>query len=545
MKKFSKILSVALLVALVLSLGVASAFAEDQTPADTAPQGRENGAPLTNKTIELTNPTAGHTYVLYQIFTGTFAREDGAEMLGNIAWGTGITDAGKTALYTKYNLTGDNQTAEKVAGAIGTAAADAKAFADAIGTNVQNGSEKKADDENPAALKWTGLTEGYYIIKDETVLTDGESADAVVVQVLDDVVITAKGGTTIFDKQVADRNDSTQAPNVYDQWGNTSDYDVGDDVPYQVTITLPGNFSSYDTYTMTVKDKMDAGLQFNSDSVVVKIGENVVPATTTGENETTITNYSVVTTGLSNNETFEVRFPNVKAISGAGDNVTFTVTYSAKLTGENVVYGNPGNKNEAWLTYSNNPGTNQTGDSVHKTTVTFTYKLEVDKTDGTNPLPGAEFALKKLVMAENGTTSWTTLALIKNTAGTVFTFDGLDDGRYMIEETATPTGYNSIDPIYFVVEATHSDSLTKLVVKETDKDGVDITGTATAQFNVTLTKSSDEANDAGLIKTEVVNNKGAVLPSTGGIGTTIFYVVGGVLVLAAIILLVTKKRMSE
>ena len=82
-------------------------------------------------------------------------------------------------------------------------------------------------------------------------------------------------------------------------------------------------------------------------------------------------------------------------------------------------------------------------------------------------------------------------------------------------------------------------------MKETDKDGVDITGTATAQFNVTLTKSSDEANDAGLIKTEVVNNKGAVLPSTGGIGTTIFYVVGGVLVLAAIILLVTKKRMSE
>lgn len=522
MKNFKKIMAVMIAAALVFAMGI-TVFAEQATD----PAGRVGGTPLTTKSITLTNPSAGHQYTLYQVFTGTYSSINGEDTLGDIAWGNGITDAGKTALGT----------ASTVADAIVDTAEGAQNFAISVDSYLTNGSAQTAGTEAPIeALTWSGLSEGYYIIKDTTAnLPAGEAADAVVVQVLDNVSIEAKTGTTTFDKQVRDRNDSTQAPEVYDAWGNTSDYDIDDSVPYQVTITLPANFTSYTNYTMTVKDKMDAGLSFNND-VAVYVGDST-EALTSG--------YEVVTTGLDNNETFEVRFADVKKIEGVGNNVTFTVTYSAKLTGDKVVYGNPGNKNEAWLTYSNNPSTNSTGDSVHKTTVTFTYKFEVDKTDGTNPLPGAEFALEKQIKNTDGTTSWKTLSLIQNDAGTVFTFDGLDDGFYRISETKTPSGYNSIDPIYFVVTAEHSDTLTSLVVKQAGEDGKELDTTdVTANFNVTLTKI-DSGKDAGLIDTEVVNRQGSTLPSTGGIGTTIFYIIGGCVILAAVIFLVVRSKKSS
>jgi len=509
MKMMKKLFAIALVAAMVMALCVNAAAAND-------------------KHITLTNPSAGHTYTLYQVFTGSFQVVDGKDTLGDIAWGSGVTDTGKTTLGT----------AADVAKGIDNTEAGARAFADSLNAYLTNGVEKSAAAESPAALTWDGLSEGYYIIKDTTTnLPEGDTADLVVVQVLDNVEIAAKSGTVIFDKQVADRNDSTMKPTVYDAWGNTSDYDVGDDVPYQVTITLPANFSSYETYTMTVKDKMDAGLSFNND-VMVKIGDTVVDSS----------KYAVKTTGIGTGETFNIVFGDVKSIDGAGDNVTFTITYSAKLTGDNVVYGNPGNKNEAWLTYSNNPVTGQEGGvTPHKTTVTFTYKFEVDKVDASsNPLPGAEFALEKQVMKEDGKTEWATLALIKNDAGTVFTFDGLDDGQYRITETVTPAGYNSIDPIYFSVVATHSDSLTELVVKQTNEAGTVLdTDKATATFSAILTKTAEGANDAGLIQTNVVNQQGAELPSTGGIGTKIFYGVGAVLVIGAGVVLMGRKRAAD
>jgi len=495
------------------------------------------------------------TYELYQIFRGTFAsiaRTDANgdpvtdangqpvydDTLGNLAYGNGLklTDE-------KY----DGKTAEELAATITNTAEGARKFANDINADLQNGvssGEIPAPEEGQsvAPYTWNNLSEGYYIIKDVTTaanMPEGETADLVVVQVLDNVEITAKSGTVEFDKNVADRNDSTQAPTVYDKWGKVSDYDVGDDVPYQVTIKLPANFSSYKTYQMTMHDDMDSGLVFNDD-VKVWFGDQVVPKE----------KYTV--TKNSNGHTFEIVFAEVVGMLGAADNAEYTITYSAKLNGSNIVYGNPGNKNEAWLTYSNNPTTGgEGGTTPHKTTVTFTYKFEVDKVDkDKKPLAGAEFKLEKYIKAEEGgTDSWKTLALQSGGEGTVFTFAGLDDGYYRITETKTPAGYNSINPIYFRVTATEDAETLSLpansvIVKQTDENWQDITTNVTAEFNVTLTKV-DDGKDAGLIDTEVVNQSGTVLPSTGGIGTTIFYVVGGVLVLAAIILLVTKKRMSE
>ncbi|MCI5484375.1 MAG: prealbumin-like fold domain-containing protein, partial [Clostridiales bacterium] len=129
--------------------------------------------------------------------------------------------------------------------------------------------------------------------------------------------------------------------------------------------------------------------------------------------------------------------------------------------------------------------------------------------------------------------TWTTVKeFTVDETTTSFTFSGLDDGNYRLTETVTPAGYNTIDPIEFTVNAEHD-------VLSDNPALTSLSGNAT-NGELTFTSNTTE----GSLSADVVNNAGSTLPETGGIGTTIFYVLGGVLVLAAVVLLVTKKRMS-
>ena len=130
---------------------------------------------------------------------------------------------------------------------------------------------------------------------------------------------------------------------------------------------------------------------------------------------------------------------------------------------------------------------------------------------------------------------------------TTFTWSGLDDGQYKLTETKTPVGYNTIDPIYFVIEATHDETADAPTLKTlkaylTDADGNKQTEMKDGEsVNIDL-GTVDQT--AGSITTNVVNKAGSTLPETGGMGTTIFYVLGSVLLVGAAVLLITKKRMS-
>ena len=129
----------------------------------------------------------------------------------------------------------------------------------------------------------------------------------------------------------------------------------------------------------------------------------------------------------------------------------------------------------------------------------------------------------------------------KTVGGSEFTFNGVDDGTYLLVETTTPSGFNSIAPSKFAVEAVHNDGDTPAFASVT---GTNISGTGLAPITLgPKTKSTDDSTVTGL-KTEVINNEGSSLPETGGIGTTIFYVLGAILVVGAGVVLVTRRRMS-
>ena len=194
------------------------------------------------------------------------------------------------------------------------------------------------------------------------------------------------------------------------------------------------------------------------------------------------------------------------------------------------------------LEYSNNPEQEgSTGHTPDDTVIVFTYQTTINKVDkDKNPLEGAEFTLEKFYKNEsNG--EWRSITKVNNGSSTVFEFAGLDDGYYRLTETTHPEGYNPIDPIYFTTTAEHellSDNpglislrATETTEQHTNKEAGSITFTSTNE-------------DDGILTTNVVNKKGSLLPETGGIGTTIFYIVGVVLVLGAGVLLVTKKRMN-
>ena len=500
MKHIKKLASLLLALVMVLSLATTAFAAETYS-------------------ITINNSAEGHTYEAYQIFTGDLAEKDGAKILSNIVWGSGISEAGRTALQNKYD-TAETKSAAGVAAALTND--NAVQFAkDAAGylTTTKVDSTYSETNKNYTI---SGLAAGYYLVKDKDgSLTGGsDSYTEYIIQVVGNVTATPKSDVPEVQKKVKDINDSTDTTKT--DWQDSADYDIGDSIPFQLKATLADNVSSYTTYKVVFHDTLSKGLTYNKDAKVYIDG--------------TETNGFTVTSTVNDDgtTTLTVSCDDVKAL-GAGNSSVITVEYTATLNG-NAVLGSDGNPNEVYLEYSNNPnkseeGNNETGETPKDVVIVFTYKTVINKVNGQgNPLPGAEFTLEKKVLKtpadeEKGTEAvyeWKTITVVKNKEGTTFTFSGLDDGNYRLTETVTPAGYNTIAPIEFTVTAEHD------VLSD----------------NPALTSLSGNAT-TGELSADVVNKAGSVLPSTGGIGTTIFYVLGGILVLVAVVLLVTKKRMSS
>ena len=335
------------------------------------------------------------------------------------------------------------------------------------------------------------------------------------------VTIQEKNGTPTVEKKV--KEDSTN------EFGLSNTADIGQTVEFQTTITAQAGAQKY-----VLHDRMDAGLTF-TENVSVSLKKN-------GQEQTTLTNadnkdYVLKTSELGETAptcTFHIEFTTVLCDSlSAGDQII--VSYSATLN-ENAVVGNAGNKNNTWLKYGN--GT----DTAYSTTTTKTYEIPVfkyaKKDSVKKGLAGAKFTLSKnaagsspinliKVYDEADNTKLTYRVAKEGEALSVtdittpskgeFVIQGLDADTYYLTETEAPKGYNKLAaPIKVEI---NDDAAGTLKIDGQDKiDGVSIT-----QVNVE-------------------NKTGTLLPSTGGMGTTIIYMAGAILVIASGIVLVSKKR---
>lgn len=548
MKRMKKIM--ALLLGLVMALAMCmTAFAAD-----------------TSLTI---NTTAGHTYKIYQILKGDVSGlSDGKGTLANVEVGSSVTDATATAEAIV------NALMNKADGELGNAAY----------AYVKGGNEVATVTGTGSAVTTT-LAEGYYVVTDEYTTTGSDSLSRYLVAVAGPTTMEPKTETPSIDKKIVD----TDKNEAMDDSDKTDTAAIGDTIEYEITGNVP-NYDGYSYYYYVVDDTLSKGLTLDANSFAVKVGDSTL---------TKGSDYYVYTTNNADGTTnFRLAFENIKNYTVGAD---ISIKYNATVN-EDAVIGTDPNTNTAKLIYSNNPSqsdrgdkegvpgepggnvpTGETPDYITKTYVTQIKLTKVDQ-DG-NALNGAEFTLTgtnltkvKFTTATNFTEAAdgsyyklksgaytetaptdetadlyesTTTKYTKTTSTNVVEasgsgadanvkafvgddgilyFTGLDKGTYTLTETTTPTGFNTIDPINFEIKGT-------------------ING-ATATVGGNITWSSDNQNltwneASQTFEITITNIAGKLLPSTGGIGTTIFYVAGTILVLGAAVLLITKKRMRR
>ena len=239
------------------------------------------------------------------------------------------------------------------------------------------------------------------------------------------------------DKKTKDTNDTT---GVTSDWQDSADYDIGDDVPFQVTAKLPESVTRFKKYDLTFTDTFEDGLTFKADSIVVKVGEETLDAAA----------YTLTPSATG----FELKLSwgnGEELITDTSLNgATVTVNYTATLN-DKAVLGQEGNANKMMLAYSNNPAkTDSYEETDGDSAIIFTYGLTFNKVDdGGKALTGAKFKLEK-ELADG-----TKVGIALTEAGNVFTAKGLDDGNYVLTEIGTPDGHVTIDPISFTVTADH------------------------------------------------------------------------------------------
>ena len=424
---------------------------------------------------------------------------------------------------------------------------------------------------------------GYYLLHDLS--NDAGQKDRLLRHVKTESVNPKTTGNNTLNKEVQSSTD--------DSWNHTGAYEPGDQIPFRIEAPIPDNFSNANltTYVMTFTDKQDKGLEL-PDSVTVNVYRPIKEGAATASAAYTDskgnkyeaiagfedplaaeTDYSFTTKA---DNSFTVIFSDMKGAAAKTKDLRpgdlIVITYTATLKADANGYS-----------YKNHVTLNSTDCEEQKDEDTvYNFKFEVIKVDGENKdaeLPGAQFSLYRKpngkddkkdfvkVLKEPGaggslymSTSqyedsadpkpevydddWVFVGTLGEDGETAkFGFDHLIDGSYMLVEDKAPVVngkiYNKIPPKYYVIKANYTSNNTMGQKLES----VDLFETEDSTFNTAgKTPISIENGVTFTVGATVKNFSGVLLPETGGIGTTIFYIVGGVLVVGAVVLLITKRR---
>jgi fimbrial isopeptide formation D2 family protein/LPXTG-motif cell wall-anchored protein len=594
-RKFAGITAATLMAACLAVPMAASNFAY----ADT-----ETGA-----TITISETASGHTYSAYQIFAGTYSSsESGTETLSDITWGTSVGSSVQgTLLGAIKNIeipkSGDSDSATEKPFADAKTPAD---IADILATNNTNTTlikefekvinsnlsslTKTAESEyteastgdigstTPASYGISGLADGYYFVSDSVSGVADYSISNYIINVVGGtgVEIAPKSAKPSVDKEVQDEEGDAEEGST-DGWGESADHQINESFKFKLTATLEANNTNYDdysTYEVIFNDTMSKGVVFEEiESVTIYWGESATGTTVdkyaastnengykvakvSGNKDTDITS-NITSFGGTAETSWKLTIADIlkyagnnKLSSGAKIEVIYKAHLSTDAEVSNLGTGSSNtnieaantNINKVSLTYSNNPNASTTGTTPEDTVYVLTYKVNNIKYANSdesedNRLAGAVFELRdsgdnliKLAYdgtndvyypdATNGAETITSKSSESNTDKGSFNIIGLDAGTYTLKETTAPAGFNKTNK-GFTISAIHKEN--------SDESSVDLT--------------LNSGN--GTITNKIVDKSGSTLPSTGGIGTTLFYVGGGCMVGLAGVFLITKKRMSN
>ena len=529
-------------------------------------------------TIENTQ-TPPLKYEAYQVIKGDVVTENGKTTFANVEWGNGVnvaaflTELNKVAGFTTVTDAesfvealakeqNDTKTMQQVAAAV------SKALGTVAGTSTQTAS--------PYTINVA--ESGYYFVQDVSGLaaaTGRESKYALVV-VDETAKIAVKTEVPTQEKKVVENQTANYEATEVERetygtgFNDVADYNINDVVPFEIISTVP-NFKGAKTYYYEFVDQMDAAFTFDASSVEVAIRDKndieIVKRVLVKDKDYTLN------IPASDGSTFSVVIDDlVKTLTPAEIGEKIVVRFSATLN-ENAVIGRPGNRNKSKLRYGNNP--KEQGEPTKETpwdeVVVFTYELDAEKHDSEEAqlkLKDAEFVFyrpganntKEYVVvdaaskvqkwiaipdAPAGTTDLT--AYYRNAGASILTSDanglfgviGLDEGVYYLKETKAPTGYNLMKKevkVEIIADTNNGHNGASNALISTMRS-IDDGAPAHAPI--------PGSQPAGFEGVEIDNNKGVELPETGGIGTTLFYVIGAALMIGAGVVLVTRRRMAK
>ncbi len=549
MNKTSKLLSLLLVLTIVFSLSVTALAAETYTI-----------------TVDGSGTVANHTFEAYQIFSGDLhapqTNEGGntSKILSNIVWGDGV-DTSKDGFDAAFPVSAA-ATAELL-----TTVEQARAFAKKIAPYLSETHKDAPNKDEAGNYVISGLPAGYYLVKDkDNSLTDqNDFYTAYLMKVVADVTATPKGEKPTLEKQIQNNNTG--------EWSTTGNvaFQLGDTVNFRIITSVPDVSRYPNGYTYKIYDTMTQGLTSN----VKSADDFTIEVKNDPGNKLESKYYSVETSQITVDDklvdhfvlTIDVKQAIADGRIAAGSELF--IIYTAILNDKADFYqiGEHRNSNTAYLEYSNNPngagtGTGKTPDS---TVNAWTFPASISKVDGKDNkkiLEGAKFVLSRnpnlkvsdMKCDENGVPTVTTdliplfapgdqssnaaydIATAKQIAantGITYVIElgskilaGFGEHAYYLYETKAPNGYNLLsEPVKFTF---HSSATNDFVAGD--------------PAWITL---NDSATQLTGMNFDIANNSGSTLPETGGIGTTLFYVIGALLVVGAGVLLVTKKRMGK